>query len=296
MLTMLVVSLEVPSYLGASAVESSGPSSTTPVDRPFTPDPAPVVVEVTYEDVVTEVLGEPESVDGDWVDCSITPCVALTFDDGPGPYTPEILAILDDFEASATFYPVGGQITAWPGMLSLVIDAGHDVGNHTMTHPKLSELRTPEQRDELAGLDSLVVEEVGILPGSFRPPFGDIPADGIADSHQRPMVMWSVDSLDWRKRSATAIVDEVLADVGAGDIILMHELYQRSVNALPEILAGLEERGLTVVSVPELLGPALFKSGIITHVPFTCPDPEAEAEVPQWCSENPDWKRIPPRR
>jgi peptidoglycan/xylan/chitin deacetylase (PgdA/CDA1 family) len=293
---MLVVSLEVPSYLGASAVESSGPSSTTPVDRPFTPEPAPVVVEVTYEDVVTEVLGEPESVDGDWVDCSITPCVALTFDDGPGPYTPEILAILDEFEVSATFYPVGGQITAWPGMLSLVIDAGHDIGNHTMTHPKLSELGTSDQRDELASLDSLVVEEVGILPGSFRPPFGDIPAGGIADSHQRPVVMWSVDSLDWRKRTAKAIVDEVLADVGAGDIILMHELYQRSVDALPEILAGLEERGLTVVGVPELLGPALFKSGIITHIPFECPNPESVLEVPQWCAENPDWKRIPPRR
>lgn len=293
---MLVVSLEVPSYLGASAVESSGPSPTVTVEQPFVPDPAPAVVEVTYEDVVTEVLGEPESVDGDWVDCSTTPCVALTFDDGPGPYTSEILRILDEFGASATFYPVGGQIASWPGRLSLVVDAGHDVGNHTMTHPKLSDLGASEQRDELADLDSLVVEQVGILPGSIRPPFGDIPASGIADTQKRPVVMWSVDSLDWRKRSAKAIVDEVLADVGAGDIILMHELYERSVQALPEILAGLEERGLSVVSVPELLGPALFTSGIITHIPFECPNPESAPEVPQWCVDNPTWERIPPRR
>ena len=293
---MLVVSLEVPSFLGASAVESSGVPTTTASPALYIPDPAPTVVEVTFEDVVTDVLGEPESVDGDWVDCSVTPCVALTFDDGPGPYTPEVLQILDDYAASATFYPVGGQITSWPGMLSQVVDAGHDVGNHTMTHPKLSELSPSNQRKELARLDSLVVAEVGILPGSFRPPFGDIPADGIIDSHQRPVVMWSVDSLDWRKRKSADIVDEVLADIGAGDIILMHELYQRSVDALPEILAGLNERGLTVVGVTELLGPALFTSGIITHVPFTCPDPATATEVPQWCVDNPDWERLPPRR
>lgn len=289
-MTLPVLLLEVPSFLGASALESTGSPGFT--DNIVSPEPTPqVVVEVTYRDVVTDVLGEPESIDPDWVDCSLTPCVALSFDDGPGPYTAEILEILESFNASATFYPVGAQVKGWPGMLALVNDAGHDIGNHTMTHPKLSELTPAGQRNELSELDSLIVGEVGVLPGSIRPPFGHIPQGGISDTHSRPVVMWSVDSLDWRKRTSAAIADEVLADIGAGDIILMHELYERSVEALPVILTELTERGLTVVSVEELLGPAMFRSGTITHVPFTCPDPETVADVPPWCVENADWSR-----
>jgi hypothetical protein len=100
-----------------------------------------------------------------------------------------------------------------------------------------------------------------------------------------------VDSLDWRKRTTAAIVDEVLADVGAGDIILMHELYRRSIDALPDILAELNARGLTVVSVVDLLGPAAFQPGLVEYVPFHCPLTSSGEDVPVWCVENPDWKR-----
>jgi peptidoglycan/xylan/chitin deacetylase (PgdA/CDA1 family) len=286
--TTLALALEVPSFLGAPAMESSG----------YTPDVSantgPVTYEpvVTYENVVSEVVSEPDAIDESFIDCALTPCVALTFDDGPGPYTPQILRILDEFDARATFYVVGQQIASWPQMLPLISEAGHDIGNHTMSHPKLSELSVSEQRAQISGLDAAVSQHIGMTPTTIRPPFGDLPDAPLPDPLSRPVVMWSVDSLDWRKRKAEAIVDEVLADIGAGDIILMHELYQRSVDALPEILAELRERGLAVVSVADLLGPSLFMSGEITHVPFLCEPSGPEQVLPQWCVENPNWVRV----
>jgi len=285
-LTTLALALEVPSFLGAPAMESSG-------DAPAAAPPA-VISEpvVTYQNIVSEVLGEPDALDNTFIDCGATPCVALTFDDGPGPYTPQILEILEEFEARATFYVVGQQISSWPRMLSLIADAGQDIGNHTVSHPKLSELAAAEQAAQITGLDELLMERVGIMPTTIRPPFGDTPDAPLPDLLNRPVVMWSVDSLDWRKRTADAIVDEVLADIGAGDIILMHELYQRSVDALPVILTELQNRGLTVVSVADLLGPRLFVSGEITHVPFACQALGPDLELPQWCEDNPRWVRI----
>jgi peptidoglycan/xylan/chitin deacetylase (PgdA/CDA1 family) len=284
---IIALALEVPSFLGAPAVESTGSA-----DAPLTTEPAaPTARPITYQNIVSEVLGEPESVEDTWVNCQVTPCVALTFDDGPGPYTPVILDILDEFDARATFYPVGQQIRSWPGMLPLIQDAGHDIGNHTLSHPKLSTLSRSEQRAEITGLDTLMIDRIGFLPTSIRPPFGDIPDNDLPDPHSRPIVMWSVDSLDWRKRTSRAIVDEVLDDIGAGDIILMHELYQRSVDALPDILTELSARGLTVVSVADLLGPALFRPGLVENVPFSCPLLDGSVDVPQWCVENPQWRR-----
>jgi peptidoglycan/xylan/chitin deacetylase (PgdA/CDA1 family) len=281
----LALALEVPSFLGAPAVESSG-YTPAPIAPLITFEPAG-----TYENVVSEVLSEPDAIDESFIDCDITPCVALTFDDGPGPYTPRILEILEEFEARATFYVVGQQVSSWPHMLTLIAEGGHDIGNHTMSHPKLSELSVSERITQISGLDEVVAQRVGITPTTIRPPFGDIPNSPLPDPLGRPVVMWSVDSLDWRKRTSDAIVKEVLTDIGAGDIILMHELYQRSVDALPDILTELKNRGLTVVSVADLLGPRLFSSGEVSHVPFTCQPMDLALELPQWCVENPGWVR-----
>jgi peptidoglycan/xylan/chitin deacetylase (PgdA/CDA1 family) len=288
MLATIALALEVPSFLGAEAMESSG--YTPPPVASITPATFEPVV--TYENIVSEVVGEADAPDESFIDCFTTPCVALTFDDGPGPYTPQILDILEQFEARATFYVVGQQISSWPNMLPLIADAGHDIGNHTMSHPKLSELSVSERIAQINGLDEVVAQRITTMPTTIRPPFGDLPNSPLPDPLGRPVVMWSVDSFDWKKRTSQAIVDEVLADIGAGDIILMHELYQRSVDALPDILTELGNRGLTVVSVADLLGPRLFVSGEVTHVPFTCKPGGADQELPQWCEENPGWVRV----
>jgi peptidoglycan/xylan/chitin deacetylase (PgdA/CDA1 family) len=288
LLTTLALTLEVPSFLGAPAMESTGHTPSPAISAPPEAD-EPVV---TYQNIVSEVVSEPDAIDESFIDCFATPCVALTFDDGPGPYTPQVLDILEEFEARATFYVVGRQVASWPKMLTLIAEAGHDIGNHTMSHPKLGELTVTEQIGEISGLDETLVERAGIVPTTIRPPFGDLPDTPLPDPLSRPVVMWSVDALDWKKRKSDDIADEVLADIGAGDIILMHELYQRSVDALPEILTELNNRGLTLVSVADLLGPNLFVSGVVTHVPFTCQPSGPELKIPQWCEDNPDWVRV----
>ncbi len=293
----LALSLEVPSFLGAKGLQSSGSLELAESisDEVVTPV-VPVEPEAVVEDIVSEVVSELDSLNNLPVNCELRPCVALSFDDGPGPYTTEILDILEEFGAGATFYPVGIQIRSWPGLIGATFDAGHDIGNHTMSHPKLSKLSVDDQQKEIAGLDDLVSDKIGELPTTIRPPYGDLPSTPLPDPHNRPVVLWSVDSLDWKKRSAEAIIEEVLSDVGAGDIILMHELYQRTVNALPVILAELAARGLTVVSVTDLLGPAINTPGIVKSVPFRCPHTEEmeEADTLTWCAQNPTWRRVAP--
>ena len=235
------------------------------------------------EPVITEVFNELPPESDALVDCAVLACVALTFDDGPGPYTAEVLEILAQYDASATFYVVGQAVKAWTSMARLIVEGGHDIGNHTMTHPKLSSVSNASQRDEIAQLDALVFELVGVHPGTIRPPYGDLPKLGIPDAHQRPVVLWSVDSFDWKKRSASRIARDVIDQAGPGDIILMHEISRRGVDALPAILEGLHGKGLTVVSVAQLLGTEFRYAEAIERVPYRCPLVAPASELNPWC-------------
>lgn len=237
------------------------------------------------EPVVTEVLAEVELLDTDVVDCALVPCVALTFDDGPGPFTAEIIEILSEYEATATFYVVGRQVKGWSSLLSLIVESGHELGNHTMTHPYLSTLSAESRREQIEGLDNLVHSLVGFYPPTLRPPYGDMPDQGILDQHLRPVVTWSVDALDWKKRSPERIAKTVLEQVGPGDVILMHEIARRSVDALPTIMAGLQEKGLRVVGVSQLIGQPASSQKPIERVAYRCPPQSEDPGVLLWCDE-----------
>jgi peptidoglycan/xylan/chitin deacetylase (PgdA/CDA1 family) len=178
---------------------------------------------------------------------------------------------------------VGQAVQAWTSMARLIVQSGHDIGNHTMTHPRLSSVSNSAQRDEIAQLDALVFELTGVNPGTIRPPYGDLPQRGIPDAHQRPVVLWSVDSFDWKKRSASRIARDVIDQAGPGDIILMHEISRRGVDALPAILEGLHAKGLTVVSVAQLLGTEFRYAEAIERVPYRCPSVEPASEPNAWC-------------
>lgn len=245
--------------------------------------PEALALEAIARPAVSEVFSEPAFVDEGFIDCLVVPCVALSFDDGPGPWSSEILEVLSDYGAYATFYVVGRALKAWPSKLPLIVEAGHDIGNHTMTHPRLGELSRVAQQAEVQGLDDLVFAAVGIQPKTIRPPYGNLPVGGIADAHQRPVVLWSVDSLDWKNRTPSKIVSVVLEQAGPGDIILMHETSRRSVEALPQILEGLRDKGLTVVSVAQLLGTGYRSPEKIERVPYTCPTLTSVSGVNPWC-------------
>lgn len=282
--SVVALALEVPSGFGASV---SVPRVDTMVVREEAPPPPPL--EVAAEPVETiPFISEDTSnqlADGLWgMDCISSPCIALTFDDGPGPDTPQLLEILARYGARATFYPVGYQMEYWADNLSLIHEAGHEIGNHSMNHPYFSEISAAERAAEIAELDALVDAQIGLVPTSFRPPYGDLPR-GFADTLSRPVVMWSVESFDWERHTPEQIIEDVLDNATPGDIILMHELRERTLLALPTILEGLEAKGLRVVAVEDLLGPARGEPGVVKRVAWECPE-LVDDRGALWCPDS----------
>ena len=186
--------------------------------------------------------------------------VALTFDDGPGKETWDVLALLKRYRMRGTFFVTGQSIVKNPGALAEIVADGHVVGNHTWTHASLPSLKAPQLKAEIADTQALIERETGHKPTTMRPPFGDFTAKTNQYVRARGLlpVLWTVDSNDWALRNASAIAANVLnsPQLKPGAIILLHDgsmNRQVSVDALVMILDGLVARGLRSVTVPELL-------------------------------------------
>ena len=190
--------------------------------------------------------------------------VALTFDDGPGKETWDVLALLKRYRMRATFFVIGQNIANNPGALAAIVADGHVVGDHTWSHASLPSLKAPELKAEIVDTQTLIEQETGHKLTTMRPPFGDFTAKTNAYVRARGMlpVLWTIDSNDWALRDASTIAANVLnsPQLKPGAIILLHDGSmdrQVTVDALVMILDGLVARGLRSVTVPELmrLGP-----------------------------------------
>lgn len=152
--------------------------------------------------------------------------VFLTFDDGPHPrHTPDILRILHRHGARATFFVIGENAVAFPGLLQVIADEGHAVGNHTWTHPQLTTLPPGAVRSELGRTSSLIEDVLGSAPDLARAPYGawDDPSLSICNDLGMSPVGWAVDSQDWTTPGAGIIADTVLDEVRPGAIVLSHD-------------------------------------------------------------------------
>lgn len=182
--------------------------------------------------------------------------VALTFDDGPlPPYTPQILEILDFYQIPATFFCVGINAAAWPEVVQQTVMHGHAVGNHTWSHPFLTELSVREMREQVKRTAELLACDSARR--LFRPPYGcRSPAVmGALTAEKQCVTLWDVAPDDWALRTADAIADDVLKDADPGSIVLLHDGggdRSATVASLPRIIEGLMERGLTFVRVDEM--------------------------------------------
>ncbi|MFG6192347.1 polysaccharide deacetylase family protein [Nonomuraea sp. JJY05] len=185
------------------------------------------------------------------VDCRRVKCVALTFDDGPGPYTDTLLAYLAAYHAHATFFVVGGNVVTYPGVLRRTVAAGHEIGNHTWSHPDLTRLSPARVRSQLGRTDQAIRAVAGVVPGLVRPPYGALNAT-VRRQTGRPMVLWSVDTLDWRFRSSATVARRALRSVRPGSVILFHDIHPTTVRAIPRVLRRLTERGYRFVTVSQL--------------------------------------------
>ena len=178
--------------------------------------------------------------------------VALTFDDGPDPKTtPQALDILKKYGAKATFFMVGQNVAGNEAIVKRVHNEGHQIGIHTWDHPVLTKLPLETARKEILDTQTAINNVIGIKPMITRPPYGAINAT-IQNSVDQSFIMWNVDSLDWKTRNTKAIMQEI-AKTQPGSIILMHDIHQTSIDALPSVLEYLKSNGYTLVTVDELL-------------------------------------------
>ncbi|WP_235834146.1 polysaccharide deacetylase family protein [Actinomadura logoneensis] len=186
------------------------------------------------------------------INCEQVKCVALTFDDGPGPYTAHLLDVLRDAGARATFFMLGENVGAHKAEVRRMVLEGHQLGNHTWSHPQLTGLSNAAVRSQVQRTEKAITEASGgVAPTLFRPPYGATNAR-VAKAVGMPQIVWDVDSLDWRYRDVARNVRVGTRQPKKGNIVLFHDIHKTTVDAVPRVLAGLKKRGFTFVTVGEL--------------------------------------------
>ena len=180
--------------------------------------------------------------------------VALTFDDGPNATTtPQALDILAKYKIKATFFIQGQNISGNEAILKRMQAEGHEVGNHSWNHPVLTQLSLEDAKKQITDTEAAITNVLGKSSKLMRPPYGAI-SDDIRNSLDLSFIMWDVDSLDWKSKNEAAILTEIQRQATDGSIILMHDIHQTSVNALPNVIEYLQGQGYSFVTVSELLG------------------------------------------
>jgi len=185
--------------------------------------------------------------------------IALTFDDGPHPrYTKEILAILEEYHVTATFFIIGVNAENYPTDLQRIADAGCEIGNHTYSHFHINKLSEPELREEILKCEDTLFRLCGIRPHVFRPPEGRMndQLKEILSQMEYHAVLWSIDTMDWAMTPSREICKNVHAKIGNGDIILMHDYVSggnTTCQALRRLIPELLSRGYEFVTVSELI-------------------------------------------
>ena len=184
--------------------------------------------------------------------------IAISFDAAwGGDKTEKILDILDEYEVKTTFFLVDIWSRRFPELVKEIAARGHEIGNHSTSHPQMSKLSREKIRRELDGMADYAQALTGTRPTLFRPPYGDYSNDVVLTAREMgyEVIQWSVDSLDWKNRGAQDLVRRATGNVQSGDIVLFHNDSQYIVDALPAILKSYREQGLTVVPISQLLLP-----------------------------------------
>ncbi len=185
------------------------------------------------------------------------PYIAITFDDGPHPKnTPRLLDMLRERNIKATFYVIGRNVDLYPNVLRRTVSEGHEIGNHTYTHPILSKLGDSTVREELTKCRDAVARAAGVQPRTMRPPYGALlqrQREWIHAELRYPTIMWSVDPLDWKRPGPSVVTSRILSGTTPGAIVLAHDLHAATVDAMPATLDGLLNKGYKFVTVSQLL-------------------------------------------
>lgn len=182
--------------------------------------------------------------------------IALTFDDGPNSTsTVDLLKILAKEKVQATFFLLGQMVESHPDIAKKIAQEGHEIANHSYSHPDLTTLSAEQVRAEVLKTDEAIYRATGVLTKNFRPPYGAVNPDVIKEVGL-PIIQWDVDSLDWQLRDPQAIATRVIDAANEGSIILLHDIHKTSVASVSKIIYKLKQEGYLFVTISELLSHA----------------------------------------
>ncbi|WOQ16319.1 polysaccharide deacetylase family protein [Raineyella sp. W15-4] len=190
------------------------------------------------------------------IDCARLKCIALTFDDGPSQYTSRLVDILDANNVNATFFAVGQNVGGYPSTVRRSYENGNEIMNHSWSHPDLTGLSASGVSSELSRTSDAIGSTVGRRPTLVRPPYGSYNSTvtSVAGQQGMAVILWNNDTLDWSNRNTATIISRATSSATPGGIILMHDLYPTTVDAVPTIIGNLKARGYALVSVSDVIG------------------------------------------
>lgn len=186
-----------------------------------------------------------------------SPYVAMTFDDGPSAaLTPRLLDLLAAHHMKATFFVVGQNAADHPEILKRAVHEGHEIANHSWSHPNFGKMGDDAVRRELQKTDDAIKAAIGTSPKLMRPPYGSITARQKAWIHQDfgyRIILWDVDPLDWKRPGPSVVTRRIVSEARPGSIILSHDIHPPTIEAMPATFDQLQAKGFKFVTVSELI-------------------------------------------
>jgi len=263
----------------AAPAPAPAPAPATPA--PGTPPPSATVATTASAKKVSSESATPAAADAAKItfsQCHVDgPYIAMTFDDGPHvTNTPRLLDMLKQRKIKATFFVVGQCAAEYPDIMKRIIAEGHEIGNHSWSHPQLSAMSDEKVHAEIQKTQDAIVQATGVTPKLMRPPYGAFTARQRAWAYGNwgyKCILWDVDPLDWKVRNSEHVKSEILKGTVAGSIILSHDIHKTTVDAMPETLDALQAKGFKFVTVSELVAMDHPK-------PKTTPEPKGSKTEP----------------
>ncbi len=177
--------------------------------------------------------------------------IALTFDDGPNYNTSKVIDVLNKYDIKATFFVLGSRAINNKDILKKMADSGMEIGNHTYNHLLLTKYDENKIRSEIEDTSEVIYSATKKRPKLLRPSYGSV-NNKIKKVANMPIIIWDIDTLDWKYHNSKRITSRIVNKVRDGDIILMHDIYSASLNALSNIIPILQDNGYEFVTIDEL--------------------------------------------
>ncbi len=267
---------QAPNGSPTASPQQAKTATARPTSTPLAPTPASAAI--SYSAV---------HVDG--------PYIAMTFDDGPSEkLTPELLDILKEHQMHVTFFVIGQNAARAPEILQRAVREGHEIANHSWSHPAFGKMSDAAVRREVQKTDDAIREAIGHSPVLLRPPYGSITSrqkQWIHDEFGYRIILWDVDPLDWKRPGPSVVTRRIVSETRPGSIILSHDIHPGTIKAMPETFDQLQAKGFKFVTVSELIamgkpmpakepgteGPAKSATPIPEGFAFPTPTPSASA-------------------